>query len=310
MIFSAWRIDGPFVGVDPVVVYGALAVTVVVITIVAVLGRQVAALQPKMPAPGSPAVKKASNEFDDWTERPKGQQSKDAAYQSLYGSRPGPDSYVSSRAPAAPPSPGMGEVVVNIGPAARVSDAGWVNMPVELGPSSAASSAPPPSMYPPARLRPSGPTDDVVAPSHARRGRDSSTGELPSEGPSPPTFERSSTQPGALGPRSQAGDPYSPRAPAVPGAPQPPRGLDEAGRMKVAQALPEGAGASTRGAFRQSARDRTVMGAGASGMGEGQDLTPSTKTIRCPKCATVFPGPATRPATVKCPACGTSGTLR
>jgi len=32
--------------------------------------------------------------------------------------------------------------------------------------------------------------------------------------------------------------------------------------------------------------------------------------IRCPKCATQFPGPETRPATVLCPNCGTKGVMK
>ena len=81
--------------------------------------------------------------------------------------------------------------------------------------------------------------------------------------------------------------------------------------MKVAQALPEALPTSTRGSFKQPPRgERVVVGAGATGVQEGEVLAAGTKAIRCPKCATVFAGPSTRPATVRCPACGTTGNLR
>lgn len=82
--------------------------------------------------------------------------------------------------------------------------------------------------------------------------------------------------------------------------------------IKVAKALPEGTPltAPSKSAFRAPPSAQTVVGAGATGTQDGETLASGKKAIRCPKCATVFSGPATRPATVKCPACGTSGTLR
>jgi len=310
MLFGGWRIEGPFAGMDPVVVVASVALVGFVVTVVAFLALQVARLQPNVAAPGTQAARRVSSEFDQWTERGGSPTSKEAEYQAMYGSPRGPPSYVSTRAPPLPAPPPMGEVVVNVGGRAPVQESGWVELPTNLGPSAASLGPPVPTFQPPAR--PVGPTDEVVAPAHSRRGRDGSTGMLPSEETPPLSFERSSAVPGALAPRAGPGDPFSPVAPAPPPTPAPQRGLDEAARMKVAQALPEmpPAPASTRGSFRQSARDRTVMGAGSTGMGEGEELSPTTKTIRCPKCATVFPGPASRPATVRCPACGTSGTLR
>jgi hypothetical protein len=51
----------------------------------------------------------------------------------------------------------------------------------------------------------------------------------------------------------------------------------------------------------------------AGGEHESFDLeepAAQAKSIKCPKCGTLFPGPATRPATVECPNCGAKGTLK
>jgi hypothetical protein len=301
MIPPVWKIEGPFAGVDLTLIILATGVTIGVIMVTAIVARQLAVMQPKT-APVK-AAPRATGEFDQWTERPKAPVDRDAEYQSLYGSRPAPAAtYMSSRAPAAPPPP-LGEVVVNLGaPAAQ--DQGWVDVP------GAAFAPPPPAAVRPPP-RPTGPTDEVMAPSHARRGRDTSTGALPGEEPLASGFERSSTVPGALPSRGPPGDPYSPRAPPPP--PPPPRPTTTADdRIKVAKALPEGTStaASAKSAFRAPPSAQTVVGAGATGTKDGETLPSGKKAIRCPKCATVFAGPATRPATVKCPACGTSGTLR
>jgi hypothetical protein len=310
MLFDGWRIEGPFAGIDPMVIVGSLALVGAIIAVVASLAFQVARLQPKVPQAGASTAKRASNEFDNWTERPKGSTNKDAEYQALYGSRPGPPSYVSSQAPGAPAPPPLGEVVVNLGGGAPPEESRWVDVPPEQAASGAPWGPPLSPLRPPPR--PTGPTDEVIAPAHSRRGRDSSTGMLPSEETPNLLFERSSAAPGALPPRMKAGDPYSPKAPASPPTPAPRRGLDEASKMKVAQTLPDAppAPAPARGTFRQPSRDRAVVGAGATGVQEGEVLSAGTKAIRCPKCATVFAGPTTRPATVRCPACGTTGNLK
>jgi len=306
MWVDGWKIEGPFAGIDPKVIFGSLALSIAIIAVVAVLALQVARMQPKMPQPGAASAKRPSNEFDNWTERPKAATSKDAEYQALYGSPRGPPSYVSPRAPGAP-NPPLGEVVVNLGGGPPPQESGWVDVPAEPSAETAAWSPPASSIGPPGR--PTGPTDEVISPAHSRRGRDSSTGMLPSEETAEISFERSSTAPGALPPRIKAGDPYSPKAPPTPA---PRQGLDETSKMKVAQALPEApsAPAPARGTFRKASGDQGVVGAGATGMQEGEVLSAGTKAIRCPKCATVFAGPVTRPATVRCPACGTMGNLK
>jgi hypothetical protein len=291
MIPPVWKIEGPFAGVNEDLIFLAVAVTVVVIALTAAVAHQLARIQPK-PAKLAAAAR-STGEFDTWTERPKTAPRPDEYY-ARYGSQPAPpNSYVSPRAPPAPPPP-LGEVVVNLG-GAPVQEEGWVDAATPAAPFS-----PPPLRAPP---QPTGPTDEVVAPSHARRGRDTATGMLPSEESPAPPFDRSSHVPGAI----------TSAAPApLPPPPVLARPAGEKFSAPAPQPLPEAtrAAAATRGAFREPAQAPSVVGTATTGAKEGELLTPGKKAIRCPKCATVFAGPETRPATVKCPACGTTGVLK
>lgn len=315
MFPPTFKIEGPFAGVDPLIIMIAVGTTLAVIIMTAVVARQLARLQPKAPPPSQ--VQKASGEFDAWTERPKEQAQKDQEYYALYGSQPGrPAGAASPRAPPAPPPPvsaaALSNVVVDLSVGGPPADpTGWVAPPGASPPGVTSMSPSPPAVHPPARPRASGPTDEVVAPSHTRRIRDTSTGDFPAREPVAPPFERSSSTPGAVpGSGSPADAAYSPKA--VPPPPPPPRPLDEAQAALVAEALPEGTAikAPAKTAFRGPSRGQTVVGAGQTGLQEGTVLSPEKKAIRCPKCQTVFAGPAARPATVRCPACGTTGTLR
>lgn len=313
MLPPVWKIEGPFGGVDPVLVILAAGITAGVIVMTAVVARQLAVLQPKAPPPSQ--VQKASGEFDMWTERPKAQGQQDAEYYALYGTQPGRSGgSVSPRVPPAPPAPSsvspLGPVVVDLSGSAPAQEEGWVSV-AEEPPVSSGALPPGPRIHPPARPRPTGPTDEVVAPSHGRRVRDTSTGELAPRDTPEPSFERSSMAPGAVAPGPIAADPFSPKAP-LPAAPPPPPPPDQLQTARVAESLPEGTPVrqTARTAFRGPSRGQSVVGAGQTGLQEGTVLSPEKKAIRCPKCQTVFSGPVTRPATVKCPACGTTGTLR
>lgn len=305
---------------------GAIAVT-------AVFARQLQQLQPKAAAPS--AVQKASGEFDAWTERPKSQEQKDQEYYAMYGSMPGRSSVAPARPMAAPPAPtsvgAMGPVVIDLsGNVPPGSDGGWVSEPEERGPYRGRSAIGPPPI-----AKPTGPTDEVVAPSHGRRVRDTATGEIAPRDEGRLSFERSSVEGGAVSqaapptrsasllsqtPTRSTAPPQLPSdIPEAPPSPPPPSQLRSARPAFAAPqtgdsegALPEGIStkAPAKAAFRGPSRGQTVVGAGQTGVQEGQVLTAATKSIRCPKCQTVFVGPAARPATVKCPACGTTGTLR
>ena len=305
MIPTPLRIEGMFGGVDPIFVLLLIAATAGAIVATTAVARNLQRMQPKAAAPQQ--VQKLSGEFDAWTERPKSQAQQNQEYYSLYGSMPGQGSVSAPRSMSAPPPPSsvapMGPVVIDLsGNAPRQDD--WF----------AGASAP--AMHPPAALKQTGPTDDVVAPTHGRRVRDTATGELPPREATRPSFERQSIEGGAVAPytpparsapaRSAAPDITLPPAPP---SPPPPSQL---ARAQIADALPEGLNtqAASKTAFRGPSRGQTVVGAGQTGVQEGQVLTPATKSIRCPKCQTVFVGPAARPATVKCPACGTTGTLK
>jgi hypothetical protein len=319
MIPPVLKIEGTFAGVDPVIVLVLTAAAAAVIVMTAIIARQLSRIQPKAAAPSK--VEKASGEFDAWTERPKAQAEQDKEYYSLYGSMPGrPVGAASVRMPPPPPAPAssspMGApVVVDLSGRAPPRDDSWVSVGDETN---VQASPPPLPIHPPALSQPTGPTDDVVAPTHGRRVRDTGTGEIPVRSTPPPSYERSSIEAGAVAPRAPPGDPYSPKAalpqpqaPPAPPAPARPT-VDKLVAAKLAGALPEGTavGAPARAAFRGPSRGQTVVGAGTAGTQEGTMLGPGKKSIRCPKCQTVFAGPATRPATVKCPACGTSGTLK
>jgi len=317
MIPPALKIEGAFAGVDPVIVLVLTAASAAVIVMTAIIARQLSRLQPKAPVPSK--VEKASGEFDAWTERPKAQAEQDNEYYSLYGSMPGrPVGAASARVPPPPPAPSssspMGApVVVDFSGRATPRDDSWVAVADETDVLSAPPPLPP--IHPPPTARPTGPTDEVVAPMHGRRVRDTSTGEIPSRVEAPVSYERSSAAAGAVAPRAPPGDPFSPRAqaapPLAPARPSPPP-PDKLVAAKLAEALPEGTSVGTpaRAAFRGPSRGQTVVGAGTTGTQEGTMLGPGKKSIRCPKCQTVFAGPAARPATVKCPACGTTGTLK
>lgn len=308
-MFPPWRIEGSLAGIDPVyviVMVGAAAAAIVVTTVIA---RNLQQLQPKTPAPSQ--VQKASAEFDAWTERPKDQASKDQEYYSLYGSQPGRPAIAPARPMAAPPPPvnPMTPVMIDLsGSAPAPAERGWMGMPEERGPVSA-------PMHPPARPEP-GPSDEVIAPTHGRRVRDTATGELPPRSGERPAFERLSFEGGAVAPTPmptpQAPPVRSSPPPPLPQAPPSPPPPPQLKSAQVAEGLPEGVAvnAAARAAFRGPSRGQTVVGAGATGVQEGQVLSAATKSIRCPKCQTVFVGPAARPATVKCPACGTTGTLK
>jgi hypothetical protein len=303
MIPFGFRIEGSFGGVDPILVIVASAVTVGVIVAAAVVARQLAKLQPKAPPPSQ--VQKASAELDAWTERPKAQSEKDQEYYSLYGSQPGrPGSAMGARAPPVQASP-MGAVMVDLSGGAPPRQDAWVSAAEPSSPYVPASA--PPRMHPPPRM--TGPSDEVVAASHSRRVRDTATGEMPPRESARPPFERNSVEPGAVTPAPPPGDPFSPRAapPPSPPAPQAPQ-IDTA---RIAQSLPEALPTTAaKAAFRGPSRGQSVVGAGKTGMQEGTVISPEKKAIRCPKCQTVFAGPAARPATVKCPACGTTGNLK
>jgi hypothetical protein len=304
MIPWGFRIEGSFGGVDPILVIVASAVTVAVIVATAVVARQLARLQPKAPPPSQ--VQKASAELDAWTERPKAQSEKDQEYYSLYGSQPGrPASASGPRAPPVPASP-LGAVMVDLSGGAPARQDAWVSAAEPSSPYVPASA--PPRMHPPPR--PTGPSDEVVAASHSRRVRDTATGEVPPRESARPPFERNSVEPGAVTPALPPGDPFSPRAapPPAPPAPTPPPRIST---PSVSQSLPESLpSTSAKAAFRGPSRGQTVVGAGTTGVQEGTVISPEKKAIRCPKCQTVFAGPAARPATVKCPACGTTGNLK
>jgi hypothetical protein len=296
-----WRIEGSFGGVDPTIVIVLVGATAAAIAITAVIARQLAQLQPKAPQPSQ--VQKASGEFDAWTERPKDQAAKDQEYYAMYGSTPGRASMAPARQMAAPPTPtSLSNVTIDLSGNVPQSDGGWLSESEPRG-------VPAPIMPP--RMEPRGPSDEVIAPSHGRRVRDTSTGEVPGR----PSFERSSTEAGAVS--AQAPPAPSPRivVPPLPSSTPPPTPRDDRTPLKAtegASTLPEGLSttAPARAAFRGPSRGQTVVGAGQTGVQEGQTLSAATKSIRCPKCQTVFVGPAARPATVKCPACGTTGTLR
>jgi len=319
MFPPVWKIEGPFAGVDPLIVILATGMTAAVILVTALVARQLQALQPKAPPPSQ--VQKASGEFDAWTEKPKAQAEKDQEYYALYGSQPGRPA-VAGRAPPAPPAPAsvspFGPVVVDLsGNAPPADDGGWLAMPEEPRRASPSSTA---HLHPPARPK-AGPSDEVIAPSHGRRVRDTATGELPPRESARPPFEKSSLEPGAVAPSPPPGDPFSRRAtapppkaisvtlPPAPAAPPPP---DKLLAARLAEALPDTTQLQkpARTAFRGPSRGASVVGAGTAGVQEGAILSPEKKSIRCPKCQTVFVGPAARPATVRCPACGTMGTLK
>ena len=304
MIPPAWRIEGSFGGVDPTIVIVLVGATAAAIIITAVIARQLAQLQPKAPQPSQ--VQKASGEFDAWTERPKDQAAKDQEYYAMYGSMPGRATMSPSRSMAAPPTPtSLSNVTIDLSGRVPETDGGWLQASDERAP-------PPPSpIMPPARYQQTGPSDEVIAPSHGRRVRDTATGEVPGR----PSFERSSTEAGAV---TSPAPPPRIVVPPLPGeAPAPPRpsARPERSPLKATQ-MPDSildgvpTTAPARAAFRGPSRGQTVVGAGETGVQEGQTLSAATKSIRCPKCQTVFVGPAARPATVKCPACGTTGTLR
>lgn len=311
------KIEGTFAGVDPVFVMVLTAAAAAVIVMTAIIARQLARLQPKALVPSK--VERASGEFDAWTERPKAQADQDKEYYSLYGSIPGrPVGAVGARAPPAPPAPGSAfgaPVVVDMSGRAPPRDKGWAAVADDTDVLTAPPPLPP--IHPPATANPAGPSDEVVAPTHGRRVRDTATGEIPSREEQPVSYERSSAQAGAVTQRAPPGDPFSPKAqstpppPLAPARPSPPP-PDKLVAAKLAEALPEGTavGAPSRTAFRGPSRGQTVVGAGTAGTQEGTMLGPGKKSIRCPKCQTVFAGPVARPATVKCPACGTSGTLK
>ncbi len=283
--------------------------TAAAIAITAVIARQLAQLQPKAPQPSQ--VQKASGEFDAWTERPKDQAGKDQEYYAMYGSMPGRASMSPARQMASPPTPqSLGNVTIDLSGRMPESDGGWLSEPETRGP-------PAPSPIMPPRMEPRGPSDEVISPSHGRRVRDTATGEVPPPQPGRPSFERSSMEPGAVSAPSPAPPAPPPRivVPPLPtaqrAAPTPPQ-RSPLKATEGASALPEGLSttAPARAAFRGPSRGQTVVGAGQTGIQEGQVLSAATKSIRCPKCQTVFVGPAARPATVKCPACGTTGTLK
>jgi hypothetical protein len=312
MLEHLGKIEGPFGGVDALYVLVGVVLVAAVIGVTAVVARQVAALTPK-PGAASKArgaeAAKAGAEFESWTERPAAQRNYDAEYYSLYGSQPARQGdFVSPRAPGAPPAPATGrrEVVAELGPPAAGADgaasawapaADWAaGGGTRQAPRVHAPQAPP--------MEPTGPTDDVVAPRHSRGAR-AAAGDpwqgLSAAREAGPSFERSSVRPGAAAPQ--------PPAPRVePGKPAPRASPPASLAPPPHPAAPRPG--SARSTFRASPGSQRVVGGGGIGAKEGDEVAPERKAIRCPKCSTVFPGPATRPAMVKCPACGTGGMMK
>lgn len=311
MLEHVARIQGPFAGVDVLWVLLGVVILAAVLGFTAVIARQVAQLTPKpgaaTKARGQEAAK-AGAEFESWTERPAEQRNYEADYYSIYGSQPARrGDYRGPNAPAAPAAPGGGDVVATLGaPAAAAS--GW--------PAPSEGSAAPPRAHapfaPPAQ--PTGPTDEVVAPTHARSAR-ASTGDpwkdLGTARQAETSFERSSTRAGAPPPAPQLQ--RTPRGQPAPRASPPPPARPAAPRPGAPPAPPPPSAprpGSARSTFRTPPGRRAVVGGAGVGAKEGDEVAPQRKAIRCPKCSTVFPGPETRPAMVKCPACGTGGVMK
>ncbi len=305
------RIDGLFAGVDPLFVVLGVTLLAAVIGFTAVVARQVAQLTPKVKATskaGGQEVAKAGAEFESWTERPPEQRNYDAEYYSLYGSNPAARrDYIGPAAPAAPSAPRAAgrDVVATLGPPATGASASpWAPVPEErLPPAGPRAHAP---LSPPAA--PAGPTDEVVAPTHSRGARASGANpwqNLPDARPVDPSFERTS-------PRAGAPPPGPPLQQVPRGQPAPRAAAPQARRPAAPTAPPAGTTrpGTARVAFRTPPGQQSVVGAADIGVKEGAQLSPERKAIRCPKCSTVFPGPAKRPATVKCPACGTGGLMK
>lgn len=296
------RIEGPFAGVDTLWVVLGIAILAAVIGFTAVVARQVAQLTPRpgaaTKARGEEAAK-AGAEFDSWTERPPAQRDYEADYYSLYGSKPARQGdYVSPKAPAAPSAP-SGDVMATFGgpAAADAATAGW--------PAPSERAAAPRTQTPFAPPEPSGPSDEVVAPTHARGARSSAGADpwknLGTAREAQTGFQRSSTRPGAA-------PPSPPVARTAPGQPAP-RSSPPPARSSPPAAPGQRPG-SARSAFRTPPGRQAVVGGAGVGAKEGDEVAPKRKAIRCPKCSTVFPGPEKRPATVKCPACGTGGVMK
>jgi hypothetical protein len=292
------KIEGPFAGVDPLLVFVGVALLAAVLGATAVVARQVAQLTPK---PGAAAkarsaeAAKAGAELEAWTEKPAAARDYETEYYSMYGSAPSRQAdFVSPNAPAAPAAPATGgrDVVATIGGPAP---------PTPWGP--APEARPPPRAHAPFAppQEPAGPTDEVVVPTHARGVRAADPWkDLATARPADPSFDRSSTRAGA--------PPAAPPVPRVERGQPAPRAAPPAQR---APPVPQGPRpGSARSTFRTPPGGQAVVGAADLGAKEGADLAAERKAIRCPKCSTVFPGPATRPATVKCPACGTTGLMK
>ncbi|HEX9708758.1 MAG TPA: hypothetical protein VGB42_02115 [Candidatus Thermoplasmatota archaeon] len=309
MIEHVSKIDGPFAGVDPLFVLLGVVLLAAVIGATAVVARQVARLTPRTAVGGAKGkgqdAAKAGAEFESWTERPPAQRNYEAEYYSMYGSAPARrGDYVGPNAPAAPSAPaatGGRDVTVTLN--APPGSAGEPASPWEPAPAEWARG--PPRAHAPLAppMEPTGPTDEVVAPAHARGARAASADPwqgLPSARPVDPSFERSSARGGAP-------PPAPPRPKVGPGQPAP---REPAAATARAPPAPPARPGSARSAFRTPPGGQAVVGAGDVGAREGAEVGPERKAIRCPKCSTVFPGPATRPATVKCPACGTGGVMK